>query len=96
MLESLKEIAELMRSDLFQLDNETEEELLKAGIISKYKEDLLDDLEDTISLIDKLKKVDLSFTKRIKKISCDNCSFSSSDERAFNYTANNIICHNCN
>ena len=100
MLESLKEIAELMRSNLFQLDEETEEELLKTGIISKYQEDLLNDLEDAISLIEKLKKANLFITKpedkKIKYISCKLCGYSSKDERAFKFTHNDIICHYCN
>lgn len=57
MIRSLKEIAELMRSNLFQLDNETEEELKEVGVISKYQEELLKDLEDAIVLLEKIKEV---------------------------------------
>ena len=57
MIRSLKEIAELMRSNLFQLDNETEEELKEVGVISKYQEELLKDLEDAIVLFEKIKEV---------------------------------------
>ena len=51
MIKSLKEIAELMRSNLFQIDEETEEELKKVGIISKYQEELLSDLENATELL---------------------------------------------
>ena len=57
MIKSLEEIAELMRSKLFQLDNETEEELKEVGVISKYQEELLKDLEDAIVLLEKIKEV---------------------------------------
>ena len=67
MLTSLKEIAELMGSNLFQIDGETEEELLEEKVISKYQEELLNDLEDAISLLEKLKKADLFITKPVIK-----------------------------
>ena len=57
MIKSLKEIAELMRSNLFQIDEETEEELKKVGIISKYQEELLSDLEIATELLENLKKL---------------------------------------
>lgn len=57
MIKSLKEIAELMRSNLFQIDEETEEELKKVGIISKYQEELLSDLENATELLENLKKL---------------------------------------
>ena len=57
MIKSLKEIAELMRSNLFQIDEETEEELKKVGIISKYQEELLSDLENATELLETLKKL---------------------------------------
>tara|TARA_Y100001963_G_scaffold53626_1_gene75166 strand:- start:816 stop:1118 length:303 start_codon:yes stop_codon:yes gene_type:complete len=100
MITSLKEIAELMRSDLFQLDEDTEQDLLNASVISKDVEYLLNDLEDAILLIEKLKKADLFITKPVAKkskyISCRLCGYSSTDERAFNYANNDIICHHCN
>tara|TARA_R110002020_G_scaffold82687_8_gene205089 strand:+ start:2206 stop:2382 length:177 start_codon:yes stop_codon:yes gene_type:complete len=57
MITSLKEIAELMRSNLFQIDEETEDELLKAGVTSKYQEKLLEDLENATELLEKLNKL---------------------------------------
>jgi len=57
MIKSLKEIAELMRSNLFQIDEETEEELLLAGVISKYPDALLNDLENATELLEKLNKL---------------------------------------
>ena len=57
MIKSLKEIEELMRSNLFQIDEETEEELKKVGIISKYQEELLSDLENATELLENLKKL---------------------------------------
>ena len=98
MLTSLKEIAELMRSNLFQLDNEIEKDLKKAGIISKYQEDLLHDLENAISLIEKLEKANLFITKPVikksKLITCENCNFTSTDERRFSYN-NLTLCSSC-
>jgi hypothetical protein len=105
MLTSLKEIAELMRSNLFQLDEDTEQDLLNASVISKDVEYLLNDLEDAISLLEKLKKANLYITKPVSKKNnmcfCDSCGYGSTDERAFNYLTtknNNIItiCHHCN
>ena len=57
MIKSLEEIAELMRSNLFQLDNETEEEIKEVGIISKYQEELLEDLENAIHVLKEIKEV---------------------------------------
>ena len=57
MIKSLKEIAELMRSNLFQIDEETEEELKTVVIISKYQEELLSDLENATELLENLKKL---------------------------------------
>lgn len=57
MIKSLKEIAELMRSNLFQIDEETEEELKDVGVISKYQEELLEDLENATELLEKLNKL---------------------------------------
>ena len=57
MIKSLKEIAELMRSNLFQIDEETEEELKDVGVISKYQEELLKDLENATELLEKLNKL---------------------------------------
>ena len=67
MIKGLKEIAELMRSNLYQIDEETEEELKKAGIISKYQQDLLNDLEDAIFLIESFKKVNIMTKPPAKK-----------------------------
>lgn len=55
MITGLKEIAELMRSNLYQIDEETSQELIDCGVISKQEEDLLIDLENAIILLENLK-----------------------------------------
>ena len=57
MITGLKEIAELMRSNLYGLDEETLQELINCGVISKEEEGLLQDLENAIELIENLNKL---------------------------------------
>ena len=57
MIKGLKEIAELMRSNLYGLDEETLQELINCGVISKEEEELLQDLENAIELLENLNKL---------------------------------------
>ena len=57
MIKGLKEIAELMRSNLYQIDEKTLQELIDCGVISKEEEDLLQDLENAIELLENLNKL---------------------------------------
>jgi len=57
MIKGLKEIAELMRSNLYQIDEETIQELIESGVISKEEEELLVDLENAIELLENLNKL---------------------------------------
>jgi len=68
MITGLKEIAELMRSNLYQIDEETSQELIDCGIISKQEEDLLIDLENAIILLENLKSQYDNKLKQIKTL----------------------------
>ena len=57
MIKALKEIAELMRSNLYQIDEETFEELLESDVVSMEEDELLDHLEKVIDLLKMLKEV---------------------------------------
>ena len=65
MIKGLKEIAELMRSNLYQIDEETLQELINSGVISKEEEELLVDLENAIMLLENLKR---QYDNELKKI----------------------------
>jgi len=65
MITGLKEIAELMRSNLYQIDEETSQELIDCGVISKQEEDLLIDLENAIILLENLKS---QYDNKLKQI----------------------------
>ena len=68
MITGLKEIAELMRSNLYQIDEETSQELIYCGVISKQEEDLLIDLENAIILLKNLKSQYDNKLKQIKRL----------------------------
>ena len=57
IIKMLKEILENMDSDLFQLDCETEEELMKCGAREFYVEETKEGLEKTIELLENLNKI---------------------------------------
>tara|TARA_R110002020_G_scaffold261983_1_gene476333 strand:+ start:321 stop:500 length:180 start_codon:yes stop_codon:yes gene_type:complete len=57
MIKALKEIAELMSSDLYQIDEETFEELLESGAVSMEEDELLNQLEKVINLLEMIKEV---------------------------------------
>tara|TARA_R110002020_G_C16243655_1_gene769299 strand:+ start:951 stop:1154 length:204 start_codon:yes stop_codon:yes gene_type:complete len=65
MIKGLKEIAELMRSNLYGLDEETLQELIDCGVISKEEEELLIDLENAIMLLENLKR---EYDNKLKQI----------------------------
>ena len=65
MIKGLKEIAELMRSNLYGLDEETLQELIDCGVISKEEEELLVDLENAIMLLENLKR---EYDNKLKQI----------------------------
>tara|TARA_Y100000004_G_scaffold5585_1_gene6541 strand:- start:174 stop:377 length:204 start_codon:yes stop_codon:yes gene_type:complete len=65
MITGLKEIAELIRSNLYQIDEETLQELIDCGVISKEEEELLQDLENAIMLLENLKR---EYDKKLKQI----------------------------
>ena len=65
MIKGLKEIAELMRSNLYGLDEETLQELIDCGVISKEEEELLIDLENAIMLLENLKS---QYDNKLKQI----------------------------
>jgi len=57
MIKALKEIAELMRSNLYQIDEETFEELLESGVVSMEEYELLNHLGKAINLLEMIKEV---------------------------------------
>ena len=57
MIKALKEIAELMSSNLYQIDEETFEELLESGVVSMEEDELLNQLEKVINLLEMIKEV---------------------------------------
>tara|TARA_R100001463_G_scaffold15959_1_gene41449 strand:- start:1252 stop:1614 length:363 start_codon:yes stop_codon:yes gene_type:complete len=59
LLSGLYSISEMMRSDLFSLDEETEEDMLECGAIEMDTEEMAMALDEAIALIEKLKKLNL-------------------------------------
>tara|TARA_R100001082_G_scaffold15920_1_gene8099 strand:- start:161 stop:358 length:198 start_codon:yes stop_codon:yes gene_type:complete len=57
IIKGLEDIQECMGSDLFQLDSETEDEMLKEGCISMYTEDMQEQLEQAIKLLKLIQKI---------------------------------------
>tara|TARA_R100001163_G_C5064428_1_gene202045 strand:- start:3157 stop:3369 length:213 start_codon:yes stop_codon:yes gene_type:complete len=56
LINGLYSIRECMICELFQLDNETEDELIETGCIEMPTDEMLLCLEEAISIIEKLKK----------------------------------------
>ena len=56
-LAGLHDISELMSSGLFQLDNETESELLDVEVIEMDTSEMHDCLNEAISILEKIKEL---------------------------------------
>ena len=57
MIKALQSISELMGSGLFQLDNETEDELLQTGCIETDKKEMEICLDKAIVLLREIKEL---------------------------------------
>tara|TARA_R100001594_G_scaffold19351_1_gene37755 strand:+ start:151 stop:348 length:198 start_codon:yes stop_codon:yes gene_type:complete len=57
IIKGLEDINECMGSGLFQLDSETEDEMLEGGCISMYAEDMQEQLEQAIKLLKLIQKI---------------------------------------
>ena len=57
MIQGLLDIQECMSSNLFQLDSETEDEMMEKGFISMYTEDMQEQLEQAIKLLKVIQKL---------------------------------------
>jgi len=57
MIKGLLDIQECMGSSLFQLDSETEDEMMEQGCISMYTEDMQEQLDEAIKLLKLIQKL---------------------------------------
>jgi len=57
MIKGLLDIQECMGSGLFQLDSETEDEMMEQGCISMYTEDMQEQLDEAIKLLKLIQKL---------------------------------------